>query len=181
MASYKPHLENIDADDPANPAPFADEIQLPDGVTATDELRDNGSIRAMEIDSYCFVIDGLKRAAEGARAVYVHLNYEKFNRLADYLDAFRKECALRHGRASSADIRPTPMPEARDAMTRMAAYVAIKEGLSHAGHGCRQLGAGHRGEEWWVRQGWALRTLEDKAIEMIRLRAEGMGLVIGSC
>ena len=181
MASSKPHLQDIDADDQSNPAPFADEIQLPDGVRAEDELRDNGSIRAMERDSYCWVIDGLKRAAEGSRCVYVHLQSDNFNRLADYLDAFRKQAAIRYGNASAADIRPTPMPNASDAMTRMAAYVAIKEGLSHASHGCRQLGAGHRGEEWWVTQGWALRTLEDKAIEMIRLRAEGMGLVIGSC
>lgn len=161
------------------PAPFADECEIPEGARVEDELKDNGSSRMVEADSYDVMIDGLKRAALGARSVYVHLKFEKFLRLADLIDSLRKEAALKAGRARSSDIRSTENPEARDAMTRMKAYCEIKEGLSFASHGARQMGAGHRGEEFWIEFGWSLVKLEDKAMELIRARAEGSGLYVG--
>ena len=163
-----------------NPAPFADECEVPNGATVEDELQDNGSIRMLESDSYQVMIDGLKRASEGAMSAYLHLKSDRFKKLAELIDQLRKHAALRTGRAKGIDIRPTLVPEARDAMTRMKAYLEIKEGLSHASHGARQMGAGHRGDEWFVHFGWALVDLEERSFELIRFTAEGMGLELVS-
>lgn len=179
-ARKNPLLAELDDNDMANPAPTFDECErdLPSGVKVEDELRDNGSIRMLEADSYDVMVDGLKRAAIAARHVFVHLQGERFIKLADMLDALRKNAVLRAGRGNLMDTLPTVMPERRDAMTRMAAYLQIKEGLDFASHGARQMGSGHRGEEFWVTFGWALKDLEGKAMQLIRARAEGNGLVV---
>ena len=161
-----------------DPANIENEDRLPDGFKVEEQLRDNGSSRMLEEDSFGCFVDGLKRSGESARMIYQVTKWPEFLRLADAFDRIRKEGCEIYGGATARQSNQTQPQPIGDGFTRLAAYIQIKEGLEHASTAARQIGNYHRGKEVWVEMGWGLMALKDKCNDLIGKRAGGLGLVI---
>jgi len=153
------------------------EYDAPEDARRTEVAAADTGIRMQEADSYERMIDGMKRASEGARALAVYLDRYGFDRLAETLDKARVSMVRIAARPRPNDADSTPQKQTTK-LTRIEAYNMVYEGLQDAARCARQMGTGHRGDLQWSIVAGQLDLTRDFAGELVRKRTRSSDLII---
>ena len=124
----------------------------------------------LEIDSYERIIDGLKIAAEGCRALGQWNEDGNWDVLVTILDQLRFKLADASGFDRPNDKRETAVLHEITTLSIRDAYLKVSDGLRMSSDGARQMGACHRGEVKWALCGAMIYNLRDKASELLKMR-----------
>ena len=153
------------------------EYSAPEDARRTEVAAADTGIRMLEADSYERMIDGMKRASEGARALAVYLDRYGFDRLAETLDKARVSMVRIAARPRPNDADSTPQKQTTK-LTRIEAYNMVYDGLQDAARCARQFGTGHRRHLQWTIVARMLDTTRDHAGELVRKRTRTSALII---
>lgn len=143
------------------------EYEEPDDPRKTDVIGTESGIRMLEEDSYERMVDGLKKASEGARSLACYIDRDTFDLLATTMDKLRVAMVRMAGRPRPNDADSTRIKQTTR-QTRIESYNALFDGLKEAAACARQFGTGHRGHLQWTLVARQLDTLRDKAGELVR-------------
>ena len=153
------------------------QYDAPEDARRTEIAGPDTGIRMLEVDSYERMIDGMKSAAEGARALAVYLDRDAFDLLASTLDKTRVAMVRLAARPRAGDTDPTHVKPSTK-LTRIEAYNMVYEGLQDASRCARQFGTGHRGHLQWALVAKWIDTTRDKAGDQVRRRTRTSSLII---
>lgn len=147
------------------------EYSAPEDARRTDVAGPDTGIRMTESDSYERMIDGMRRASEGARCLACYIDRDGFDLLASTLDKLRFGMVRLAARPRPNDADSTH-PKHVTRQTRIEGYNQLFEGLRDAAACARQFGTGHRGHLQWTLVAGRLDELRDKAGELVRRRTK---------
>jgi hypothetical protein len=119
----------------------------PDAPAAEEVAQDKRGILQTDFQSYERTIEGLKRAADGARhraAVNHRGAAESWNALADKIDKGRQIAVRLSGFNRPEDGQPTKRLFGGKTLSLVEATTRISTGLREAAAGCRQISNCHR-------------------------------------
>ena len=133
-------------------------------VTESIEKDRRGTLM-VEFESYERIVEGLKKASDGARNMARFKNPDLWNRLAQFLDQVRRAIVQDAGYNRLTDAKDSQVAVGGD-MTWTDANTRIVTGLKDASAGARQIALGQRMDLRWTRYANQLDAMRDKAHEM---------------
>jgi hypothetical protein len=133
-------------------------------VTESIEQDHRGSVMA-EFESYERIVEGLKKASDGARNMARFKNPDLWNALAAFLDQLRRAVVQEAGFDRPQDKRESQQVFGGD-MSWSDANSRILTGLKDAGAGARQIALGQRMDLRWTRYANQFDAMRDKAHDM---------------
>lgn len=128
--------------------------------------QDHRGIIMREFESYERIVEGLKKASDGARHMARWKNPDAWNELAGFLDSVRKAVVREAGFDRPQDRRDSAQVFGGDGITWTDANSRLATGLRDAGAGARQIATGQRMDLGWLRYANQFDKLRDKANEM---------------
>ena len=139
---------------------------LEDEFTPVENVeQDKRGTLMVEFESYERIIEGLKKAADGARNMARWKHPDLWNGLAEFLDKLRR-CVARDGGYNRAqDSKDTVQVFGGD-MTWTDANSRILTGLKDAAAGARQIAQAQRMDLSWLRYANQFEKMRDKAHDM---------------
>ena len=133
-------------------------------VTEAVEQDHRGTVM-VEFESYERIVEGLKKASDGARNMARFKNPDLWNALAQFLDQLRRAVVREAGYNRLADAKDSQQVVGGD-MAWSEANSRILTGLKDAGAGARQIALGQRMDLRWTRYANQFDAMRDKAHEM---------------
>jgi hypothetical protein len=134
-------------------------------VTEAVEQDKRGTLM-LERESYERIVEGLKKASDGARHMARWKNPDLWNSLAAFLDQLRRAVVKESGFDRSEDGRDSLQVFGGDGLTWSDANTRILTGLKDAGAGARQIALGQRMDLRWTRYANQFDRMRDKAHDM---------------
>lgn len=119
-----------------------------------------------EFESYERIIEGLKKASDGARQMARWKHPDLWNALAQFLDQLRRAVVQTSGFDRPEDGRDSKQAWGGEGLTWSDANTRILTGLKDASAGARQIALGQRLDLRWTRYANSFDTMRDKAHDM---------------
>ena len=119
-----------------------------------------------EFESYERIVEGLKKASDGARHMARWKNPDLWNALAQFLDQLRRAVVKEAGFDRPQDSKDSAQVFGGDGITWSDANTRLSTGLKDAGAGARQIANGQRMDLRWLRYANQFDRMRDKANEM---------------
>lgn len=143
-----------------------DNPDLDPEFTPTESIEQDhrGSVM-VEFESYERIVEGLKKASDGARNMARFKNPDLWNNLAQFLDQLRRAVVQEAGYNRLADGKDSQQVVGGD-MSWTDANSRILTGLKDAAAGARQIALGQRMDLRWTRYANQFDAMRDKAHEM---------------
>lgn len=141
----------------------------PNQPAVEDIAQDKRGILMREFESYERVIEGMKRAADGARHRAVCSTREAgeaWNMLADQMDKGRQIAVRLSGFNRMMDGKPSDKVFGGETLTLVDATTRISQGLKNAAAGARQIANCQRMSLEWLRLAQVFDHFADRAKEL---------------
>ena len=137
-------------------------------VTEAVEQDHRGSVMR-EFESYERIVEGLKRASDGARHMARWRSPGLWNALAQFLDQLRRAVVQEAGFDRPQDRKDSVQQFGGDGLTWSDANSRLLTGLRDAESGASQIALGQRMDLRWTRYANQFRSMRDKAHDMALL------------
>ena len=128
-------------------------------------VQDHRGTVMVEFESYERIVEGLKKASDGARNMARFKNPDLWNALAAYLDQVRRAVVREAGYNRLQDGKDSQQVTGGE-MSWTEANSRIVLGLKDAGNGARQIALGQRMDLRWTKYANRIDEMRDKAHEM---------------
>ncbi len=134
-------------------------------VTEAVEQDHRGSLMR-EFESYERIVEGLKKASDGARHMARWANPDLWNALAQFLDQLRRAVVQEAGFDRPQDRNDSLQVFGGDGITWTDANTRLLTGLKDAGLGARQIAMAQRMDLRWMRYANQFDKMRDKAHDL---------------
>ncbi len=138
----------------------------PNAPVTEDVAQDKRGTLMREFESYERIIEGMKKAADGARHMARFTNPDLWNQLAAFLDQVRRAIIREAGFDRPQDAKDSVQQFGGEGLTWSEAQARITTGLKEAEAGARQIALGQRMDLKWTRYATQIDRMRDKAHQM---------------
>lgn len=145
----------------------ADNPDLEPEFTPTESVeQDHRGTMMREFESYERIVEGLMKAADGARHMARWRSPDLWNHLAQFLDQLRRAVVQDSGYNRLQDTKDSVQQIGGEGLTWPDANSRLLTGLRDAEAGSSQIALGQRMDLKWHRYANQFRTMRDKAHDM---------------